>query len=296
MDLYPESALAKVPSWVRPIVAGPLRCLDRINAQSATKLVVISERMRQIYERDRRLPSARLVVVPTWQDESLFLNLPKRTAASRHYNVAPDLFTFVYAGNIGPVAGVEHLIRSFAMAGLAQSQLVVGGQGTRKEACVELARRSPASIRFLSDPDVGNVPLMQALADVCLLPARRGAALCSIPSKLSAYMLSAKPVLASVDAESDSAALIRQADCGWVIEPEQPEVMAQMMRKVARCDPTQLAATGRRGRSYALAHLGSTQSVNNLAATILAAAAPNRDHASGQNNPLSADAAENLSP
>ena len=75
-------------------------------------------------------------------------------------------------------------------------------------------------IRFISDPDSRNVPLPQSMADVCLLPVKKDNGLTSIPSKLPAYMFSAKPVLATVDPHSDTAAAVRDAGCGWIEEPD----------------------------------------------------------------------------
>ena len=142
---------------------------------------------------------------------------------------------------------------------------------------MQLARQSQANIQFLADPEMANVPLLQSLADVCLLPVKRGAASSSIPSKLSAYMLSGKPVLASVDANSDSARLIRTADCGWVVEPEDRTALAQTMRELCSQATGTLAATGARGRGYALEHLSKKQGVKKLAAIILEAVGRKRE-------------------
>jgi glycosyltransferase involved in cell wall biosynthesis len=279
MDMYPESALVKVSPWVQQLTAGPLYALDRWNAFQADRLLVISENMRQTYITNRGLPPDRVEVIHTWQDEDLFLKLPQRTEAARHYNVKKDCFTFLFLGNIGPVAGVEHLIRSYAQAGLRETQLVVVGEGTEKETCMRLAAGTGANIRFLSEPRIDRVPLVQSLADVCLLPVRRGAAFTSIPSKLSSYLLSQKPVLASVDNDAESARVIGVAECGWVVAPEETNSLADKMRIVAQMPAVELGAYGRRGREYALEHLSKSRGVRRLAAVLLEAAArkPNRN-------------------
>lgn len=269
MDIYPESAYPKVPWWVQVGARRPLLALDRANALRARKLVVISESMRKVYEESRGVPSERIEVVHTWQDESMFRELPERASAVRRYNLPPDLFTFLYLGNIGPVAGVDHLIRSFAQAGLRDSQLLIIGEGTQKPACLQLASQNGANVRFLSDPDVANVPLLHSLADVCLLPMKRGAAHSSFPSKLSGYMLSGKPILASVDEKSDSAFLVRTAQCGWVLRTEDMEAMSGKMRELRSLDQRELAAAGARGRVYAMEHLSKRSGLKRLVSIIL---------------------------
>jgi len=296
MDLYPESAWLKVPRLVRWATSWPLLSLDRWNALNACRVLVISDNMRQAYVASRKIPQERVTVLPTWQDESLFLRLPLRSEAAKVYGVREDHLTFFYLGNIGPVAGVDHLIHSFGQAGLENSQLLIVGEGTEKAACVQLANHyRQAQIRFLSDPKIDNVPLLQSLADICLLPVRQGAALSSIPSKLSSYMLSAKPVLASVDSESETAQVIRAADCGWIVEPENQKALRAQIQSLARCQRAELVETGLRGRSYALEHLSRSRGVRRLAAVLLEANAttaqsPERAPLSNPRQPLETQA------
>jgi glycosyltransferase involved in cell wall biosynthesis len=238
--------------------------------------------MRQSYITRRGLPPERVEVIPTWQDEGMFLKLPERSQAAKNYGVKEDCFTFLFLGNIGPVAGVEHLIHSYGQAGLKETQLVVVGEGTEKQTCMRLAANTGANIRFLSEPRIDRVPLVQSLADVCLLPVRRGAALTSIPSKLSSYLLSQKPVLASVDSDSESARVIAAADCGWVVPPQETNRLADKMRVVARMPAGELADSGRRGRRYAFENLSKGRGVLRLASVLFEVAA-RKGSANGSN-------------
>jgi glycosyltransferase involved in cell wall biosynthesis len=272
MDLYPESAFAKFPNWVSRCFGRPLLALDRNTARGAHKVVVLSQSMRTAYETTRGIPPQNITVLHTWQDDTPFSTLPDRVDAGKHYGLNTDLFTFMYLGNIGPVAGVDHIIRSFAEANLPQAQLLIVGEGSQKEACRQLADQTQAPILFVSDSDIRSTPRLQALADVFLLPLKRGTAFSSIPSKLSSYMLSARPVLAAVDADSETAQCIRAADCGWIIAPEDVRVLSDQMRQVQGLAPSDLSAMGGRGRRYAMTHLSKTQGVRTLARIVLGAA------------------------
>jgi len=85
-----------------------------------------------------------------------------------------------------------------------------------------------------------------------------------MPSKLMAYMLSAKPILATVDAESDTALCIREADCGWVGDPENMEWLVSKMRKTAALPRDVIDAMGSQGRAYGLAHFSKSVGVRRL--------------------------------
>ena len=280
-DLYPESLLNKLPDYVSKVIAKPLTALDQWNVRQAQHIVVISENMRQVYLTQRGLPPEKITVLLNWVDEQRFSVLPERAKACAHYQIPKDRFTFLYLGNIGPVAGVELLIEAFHAAQLAHAQLVIAGDGSSKAACVALAERLAVSgVRFVSDPNAGNVPMLQSLGHVCLLPLRKGAGMSSIPSKLMAYLLSAKPVLATVDAESDTARAVSEAQCGWVGEPENIKSLAMKMAQVAGLPPAVLVAMGQRGRSYGLAHFSKATGVRKLANIILGARESNRDEGS----------------
>jgi glycosyltransferase involved in cell wall biosynthesis len=269
-DIYPESLLGKLPGFLGRLVAVPLTAWDRRIARQAARVVVISENMRQTYIHGRGLAPEKVVTIRNWVDESRFVCLPARETACEKYGVPKNLFTFLYLGNIGPVAGVEGLIEAFHAVRLNQAQLVIAGDGSAKTACVDLAKRLEVNnVRFISDPEVENVPLIQSLGHVFLLPMRKGAGLSSIPSKLMAYLFSQRPVLATVDAASDTARCICEANCGWVGEPENVSWLAAKMAEVSSMPESALSALGQQGRAYGLRHFSITEGVTRLGATIL---------------------------
>jgi glycosyltransferase involved in cell wall biosynthesis len=147
--------------------------------------------------------------------------------------------------------------------------LLIVGDGSGKADCQTLVSRLGAEgVHFLPCLDLHDAPSIQSMADVLLLPVKRGAAMSSVPSKLIAYMLSAKPVLATVDAESDTARYIREANCGWVGKPENLEWLAGKMVETAGKSRTELDAHGERGRLYALRHFSRQNGVERLATIV----------------------------
>lgn len=272
MDIYPESLLNKMSNLLRGFLAPPLTMFDRWIARQAARVLVISENMRRTYIENRKIETTKVAVIDLWQDDSMFESLPARQDACLRYKIPDGRFTFLYLGNIGPVAGVDFLIRAFHEAAIDASQLVIVGDGSEKAVCAELVGQLSASnIYFISDSDVTNVPLLQSLAHICLLPLKVGAGMSSIPSKLPAYMFSAKPVLATVDEQSDTAHVIRQAGCGWVGKPEDMKWLVEKMRETASSGVEDLQMYGQNGRDYGLAHFSKTQGVRRLAQMVLSA-------------------------
>lgn len=273
-DVYPESLLTKLSLPARTAVEKPLMVADRWLVNQAKRTVVLSENMRRQYEETRTLPAYRLATVPNWVDETPFLPRVDRAEVCRQYGVDPLPFTFLFLGNIGVLAGVEFLIEAFAEAPPSSDlQLVIVGEGSRKRDCQELANRLGGDrIKFISDPDVANVPRLLQLGQVCLLPLKKGHGYSSVPSKLMGYMLSGKPVLSTLDADCDTANIIEEAKCGWVGPPEDSDWLTHEMVRVSRVASTELEQIGHGGREFGFEWFSRASGVKRLADLVIEAA------------------------
>lgn len=171
----------------------------------------------------------------------------------------------MYCGNVGPLAGIEVLIDGFVKANITRSRLVVAGAGSARESLkVYAAKQQGHCIEFWDVPS-GKVPEVQAQSDVMCLPVKKGFAMSSIPSKLPAYMFSAKPVLACVDSESDTALCIKESHAGWLCEPENVVQVAEQMQKICTINKDELNNMGTEGREYALKEFSRTENLKVLA-------------------------------
>ncbi len=107
------------------------------------------------------------------------------------------------------------------------------------------------------------------MADVLILPLKKGAGKYSIPSKLAGYMLSGKPVLAYIDTNSDAADIVTKAGCGWVISAGDETALINKMRELGNIPGGTLSIIGKAGRTYALEHLSKKANLEKLIQTII---------------------------
>jgi len=256
-DIYPESLTNKLPFFFRGIFSSLLMPIERYVLKYANKIVAISQNMKATLVQTRQIEQDKISVVYNWQDDASF---PDDQLSKKRQ----PKFNFMYLGNIGPVAGVDTLINSFQKSNLIDSCLTIAGTGSKKQECIQLAQRTPhLDIKFIDVP-ANSVAKTQAEADVLLLPVIKGGALSSIPSKLPAYMLSAKPILATVDNESDSAIAITEAKCGWVGNAEDTDWLANKMKEVSKYDRTYLVTLGHNGRCYCLKNFSKEVNLEKL--------------------------------
>ena len=264
-DVYPESLSIKIPilGFLFNLIFKPI---DKIILKKSKKIIAISEKMKKHLANSRQISLKKIKVVKNWQDEEAFINYEE---IKNNNSVEQRLFTFMYMGNIGPVAGVDLLIDSFSKANLGKCRLVIAGSGSKRIELENLVSlRKIECVNFVDVPD-GMVPEIQGSADVMLLPIKKGAASSSIPSKLPAYMFSKKPIIASVDMDSDSARVINEAKAGWVIEPENINMLIDAMRKASLTKKSELELKGENGFNFAMENLSKKNNLKQLVKAIL---------------------------
>jgi glycosyltransferase involved in cell wall biosynthesis len=208
----------------------------------------------------RQIDRKKFVVVRNWQDEKPFINYTQHQVLKSE----DRLFTFMYVGNVGPLAGIEILFEAFAQAALKDARLVIAGSGPAKENLQRKAKRYACTIEFWDVP-AGMVPETQAKADVLLLPVKKGFARYSVPSKLAAYLFSAKPVIASVDKDSDTAECIEKSGAGWVVEPDDAQQIASVMGKAFEQSYHVLEEMGSKGLAFSIGNFSKEKNLMMLA-------------------------------
>jgi glycosyltransferase involved in cell wall biosynthesis len=257
-DIYPESITNKLPK-LKYFLNRILLKIDKYILKNAKTIIAISEKMKEYLSSTRNVKKSKIIVVKNWQNEEEFISYN----SSNIFNELSYL-NFMYLGNIGPVAGVEITIEAFIKANIKNSKLTIAGSGSQKQQLQTLvSKHQYLNIEFLDVPD-GMVPEIQSKASVMLLPIKKGAASSSIPSKLPAYMFSMKPIIASVDIDSDTARVINEANCGWVVNPEDSNALATKMKDVAILDKNNLSFLGLNGYNYAIEHLSKKSNLHKI--------------------------------
>ena len=253
-DIYPESLESQGRTSSRGWIFRFLQRCDRAIVRSASQVIVISERFRELYEKDRGVDPHCLHLVPNWGIDDV--NHADYGAASlfRHrLGIPPDAFVAVYAGNVGVASNAEMLVGAFAkLRDNPRLYLVIAGDGSRREACRKAVEEGPLGRVIIHTPwkteETG--PVLQ-MADVLLLPTKGNQSLNSVPSKLITYLLSGRPVIAAVLPESDTAIAILGSGAGWVIEPDSADLMAKTIAAASKQSKESLNRMGMAGREFA---------------------------------------------
>ena len=248
-DVYPEAAEKVVRS--RGLLAKVLRNWDRRMCSHSTRVIVISEGMRELLSRNRQLPRERFDVIPNWIDVSTFKVPQGKSTWRGEKEISKGDFVAVFGGTLGHVSGADILIE---VAHLLRDRngilLLCIGEGILRQPMVEAAsRRGLTNLRFLPFQPQARVPEVQASCDVALLTMQPDCVDSSVPSKLITYLAASLPVICAAHADSAVARCVAEANAGLVVPPgdagavvgailqlrENPELAQQMGRNARLC-------------------------------------------------------------
>jgi colanic acid biosynthesis glycosyl transferase WcaI len=255
-DVYPEVLIVQQRTMENSRLARLMRWIDGVIARRSAHVVVISQRFAEIYRQQRRVPPDRLSLIPNWIDGSQIDVGVDGSAYRQKLGIDETDFLLVYGGNVGVAAGVEVVIEALRLLGDERAlRLVVAGAGSQLAKCQQLAATLPGNpVHFHTPWMASETTEVLRAADLLVLPTQREQSLASVPSKLLSYMLAGRPILAAATPDSDLAELIIHAECGWVIEPDRPDLWANQLKQIMALDPVVRHRCGENGRTYVLQH------------------------------------------
>jgi colanic acid biosynthesis glycosyl transferase WcaI len=158
----------------------------------------------------------------------------------------------LYSGNMGEKQGLETIVAAArALQHRADLRFVLCGAGAAR-ARLEREAAGLANVSFHPLQPAERLNELLNLADIHLLPQRRGTTLFAMPSKLGGMLASGRAIVAQADAGSEFAELLR--DCALVVPCEDVAATTAAITKLA--DDSELCARlGTAGRRLALERL-----------------------------------------
>ena len=162
----------------------------------------------------------------------------------------------MHAGSMGLKQGLMNVVSAGGLTGGTGIRWALVGDGEARRELVEATRVNGLEdvVRFIPLQRDEELSQMFAAADVLLVNQVSRVKDTVIPSKLLTYMAAGRPVLAAVNPGSQGAEIVREADGGRVVAPDDPAALSAAARALATTDAGTLAAFGARNRAYAEAH------------------------------------------
>jgi colanic acid biosynthesis glycosyl transferase WcaI len=153
-----------------------------------------------------------------------------------------DRYLVVHTGNIGKKQGLDVVPRAARLLERRESDIefVIVGDGNQRQV-VEAAASGCANVRFVGLLPDEQYPLALRAADLLLLSEHVGVLEMSLPSKLTSYVTSGRPLLAAVQDGGITASYVADHQIAEVVTPGDPDALIAGIEAV-RADSTKAAS------------------------------------------------------
>jgi glycosyltransferase involved in cell wall biosynthesis len=211
------------------------RMVSRLESQilrSADGVVVIHDRFAAHLHDALRVPRERVSVIPNWSHMSTNRPSFTREQARDMLGWRQDATIALHAGNMGLKQGLENVIAAAQLADAQASpvEFVLLGDGNQREHLEGLGEHV-RSLRFLRPiPDEQFSAALYA-ADALLVNEGTGISEMAVPSKLTSYLASGRPVIAATHENSVTHCELKRSGAGIQVPPGSPE---QLLSAVIR--------------------------------------------------------------
>jgi glycosyltransferase involved in cell wall biosynthesis len=218
--------------------------------------VVIGRCMGEML-RAHGIRAERVTVVPNWVDDVAIRPLPRDGHPLRKEWELDDAFVVGYSGNMGRVHEFEALIDAISLLVRdRQIRFLFIGAGARKNELRDVVEERDLvntlfkpyqpqhRLKFsLTVPDVHVVTLQHVLEGLI------------VPSKFYGALAAGRPVIFLGPPGCEVARVIREWDCGFVIDQRDGAELARVLQSL-RDDPERCRLLGNRARRASEAHYG----------------------------------------
>ena len=187
---------------------------------SAERIICIGRDMKRILTSSCPVCIERIRYIPNWQNEDLIkhISFSENTFIKEHN--LHDKFVIQYSGNMG----LWHDMKPFAeLAKYFENKNVSFcfiGDGMRKKEMFEVwVGQIPSNTLFLPFQNSSNLAMTLTACHVGLISLREGLEGIAVPCKLYGILAGGTPILAQVPIASEIALVVKEENCGIVVEP-----------------------------------------------------------------------------
>jgi colanic acid biosynthesis glycosyl transferase WcaI len=248
-DVFPDAAVRTGAISNRHVIRAAA-WLERWSYRRAAAVTVLSDDLAANV-RAKVAPRRRdaVHVIPNFVDTDLIRPGERATVYRTELGIG-DEPVVLYAGNVGFSQSLDLLIE--AARRCPDVTFVVNGDGAARSD-VERAAEGLANVRFAGYQPAGRLTEVLATGDVHVVPLRTGLGDVSVPSKTYSSLAAGRPVVASIDPDTEIPRLLALAGAGTAVPPDDADAFVAALRGLLD-DAPRRAAAGASGRRWVVEH------------------------------------------
>lgn len=232
-DMFPGSSIASGimnRKWMQKFFCS----LQKKAYKNADKIVVISQDMKnKVIEQG--VNAEKIEVIVNWFDNNTvrFINWENNKFVSK-YILDSNKFYIQYAGTMGYVFDYKMVLNiAQQLKKYEDIEFQMIGEGSQKQIFIDEAEALELSnVKFFPLQSQEMVSDVYSACSVCLIPLKKGVIGNSVPSKAGLLMACKKPIVSSVDEDSDFYKMINENKIGRAVGTEKPKELSQAILKL----------------------------------------------------------------
>lgn len=249
-DIWPESIIAVNAIKSQPLI-DILEKLAMKMCNAAHRIVTVGDGYKDELIK-KGLDASAISVVTNGVDRQIFYPRQKNNELIRKYQLQNN-FICAYVGTVGMACGLDVVLDTARL--LKQKNidnikfLIVGDGAAKNDLAQQAVQEQLDNVIFTGMQPKDAVPEYMSIADACLVHLKKSMLFESVlPSKIFEAAAMEKPIILGV--RGFAANVIKQANAGIAIEPENPQQLLNALLKLR--DDTQLAQSlGKAGAKHA---------------------------------------------
>ena len=237
-----------------------LGMVERWLLRRADAVVTIHERFKSFVVRELGVDPERVTVIRNWSHVETGAALNR--SANRSRLNWPDKTTVVlHAGNMGAKQGLENVVEASRLAAEQGNDLLFVLMGDGNQRPLLEAAAGNDCLRIIDPlPSEDFLGALQA-ADSLLVNERAGLTEMAVPSKLTSYFATGRPVIAATDAASVTAQEVSLSGGGILVDADEPALLVGAALKL-RENPALAAELGKNGQAFRESTLTASASLD----------------------------------
>jgi len=248
-DLYPDVAIE-----LEELNEGFLsKIFDFLNIRafnSSKKIVPLGLSMKNKIL-GKGVDEEKIEIIPDWADTNFLKPIKKNMNKLLKQNGLNDKFIIMYSGNIGYSQDFKSIL--YAIKDIKKNFILLFvGEGGAKRSLLKLCEELKLeNVKFLPYQPYEKLDESLNMADLHLIPLKKGVAGSIVPSKLYGILAVGKPYLAIADSNSEPVCIAKQYNCGLWAEPGQVDSIKQKIAWALE-NKKEISRMGTNGRKVAV--------------------------------------------
>lgn len=217
------------------------------------KIMVTSKNFINYFKQQHGIEESKLMYLPQYCEDVYYS--PTKREGKKNIN-------YVFAGNVGKMQSVETIIRAAnIIKNDKEIKIHIVGSGSNLDSCKKMAKDlNLDNVVFHGQHSVEEMPKFYEMATAMLVTLGKNDVISyTLPGKVQSYMCAGKPIIASIDGETQM--IMKEANCGMYCDSEDYEGLAEIMLEFKAININEM---GNNARKYYEEHFRKGKFFENL--------------------------------